>query len=164
MAALNGIDTDRLRDYVTRATADPSVADRDPVVIARWMGANEAEVRFPTEHPIVVGGDHPSAMRLVLAALAACDIEVVATHATLLGVEIDSLTIEASGHFNVSRLVGIDADEAPGYQRIGYTVRLKTRGATPEQLAALERACEHASPLGDTMQRSVPLTLRFDAS
>lgn len=164
MTLLNGTNVAELRDYVARAAADPTVTDRDPVVVARWLGGSVAEVRFPSDSPILVGGEHPSAMRLLIAALAACDVEVIETHATLLGVEIDSLSVEVSGNFNVGRLLGIESEQSPGYQRIGYTVRLSTRGATPEQLAALQRACDESSPVGDTLRRSVPLTMRFDAS
>ncbi len=52
---------------------------------------------------------------------------------------------------------------APGYERIAYTIRLNTRGGKPGQLAELCRACEQASPVGDTLQRHVALGLRFDA-
>lgn len=74
----------------------------------------------------------------------------------------------------MAHLNGIDVDElraylgldarVPGYERITYVVRLKTKGGTPSQLAALRRACEQASPVGDTLQRPVALSLRFEAS
>jgi hypothetical protein len=164
MTEINGIDVGVLREFVTKVSGDPSAADRDPVVVARWMGGDTAEVGFPSSDPVRVGGDRPSAMRLLLATLAACDVDLIAHRATLLGLEIDSLTVEAAGHFNVSRYLGIDTDEGPGYQQIAYTVRLKTRGGTPAQLAQLRDACEHASPIADTLRRSVPLTMRFDAT
>jgi uncharacterized OsmC-like protein len=101
---------------------------------------------------------------LALASLAACDIDLVVSRAALLGVEIESLTVEATGHFNVRRYLGLDSDVGPGYERIAYTVRLKTRGGAADQLAELRRACEQASPVGDTLERHVSLNLRFEAS
>jgi uncharacterized OsmC-like protein len=164
MAQLNGIDVDELREYVASAARDTAVADRDPVVIARWVGGDRAEVTFQSgEASVLVGGDGPSAMKLVLASLAACDVDLVLTRAALLGVEVESLTVEAVGHFNVRRYLGLDTADGPGYDRIAYTVRLKTTGATPGQLAELRRACEQASPVGDTLQRRVALDVRFDA-
>ena len=103
-------------------------------------------------------------MKLLLASLVACDVDLVVSRAALLGVEIESLMVEATGHFNVRRYLGLDAAAGPGYERIAYTVRLKTRGGTSVQLAELRRTCEHASPVGDTLQRQVALSLRFDAS
>jgi len=60
---------------------------------------------------------------------------------------------------NVVRYLGLDGPEGPGYDQIAYTVRLKTAGATSDQLAELRRACERASPVGDTLRRSVALSL-----
>ncbi|MGH2603650.1 MAG: hypothetical protein ACRDJ9_30225 [Dehalococcoidia bacterium] len=72
--------------------------------------------------------------------------------------------MEAHGHFNVQRYLGLEAAHGPGYDRIGYAVRVKTRNATPQQIGQLKRACEDASPVGDTLQRRVPLMMDFDGS
>ena len=166
MAHVNGIDVDELREFVASVERDPTAADRDPVVIARWAGGDRAEVAFASGEPAlsVGGADGPSAMTLLLASLVACDVDLVVSRAALLGVEIESLMVEATGHFNVRRYLGLDAAAGPGYERIAYTIRLKTRGGTSAQLAELRRACEQASPVGDTLQRQVALSLRFDAS
>ncbi len=166
MSQLNGIDMDGLRAYVAKVRGDPTVADRSPVAVARWVGADRAEVTLASgEAPVFVGGEgEPSAMKLLLVALAACDVDLVANRASLLGVEIESLTVEATGHFNVQRYLGLDVPHGPGYDRVACTVRLKTRGATREQLAELRRACEGASPVGDTLHWSVPLSLVFEGS
>jgi hypothetical protein len=122
MTQLNGIDVDSLRQYVASAACDVAVADRDPVVVAHRVGGDRAKVIFPSgEAPVLVGGDGPSAMKLLLAALAACDVDLVATRAALLGLEIDSLTVEAAGHFNVLRYLGIDA--AHGHDTNGSCTR-----------------------------------------
>jgi len=166
MAQVNGIDVDELREFVAAAARDSAVADRDPVVVARWAGGDRAEVMFASgETPVFIGGeDEPSAMKMILASLAACDVDLVANRAALLGIEIESLTVEATGHFNVRRYLGLDAAVGSGYDRMAYTVRLKTRGGTSAQLAELRQACEQASPVGDTLQRHVELSLRFEAS
>lgn len=163
---LNGIDVQELRDYIAAAAADPTVADRDPVVVARWLGGERAEVSVsPVDAPVFIGGDgEPNSMKMVLASLAACDIDVVANRASLLGVEIEDLTVEVTGHFNVQRYLGVDARQGPGYDRIAYTVRLKTKDATPEQLAELRRSCKQGSPVGDTLARRVTLSLEFEGS
>jgi uncharacterized OsmC-like protein len=166
IAQLNGIDVKELRDYVASAERDPGVAERNPVVVARWVGGDQAEVVSAAGGPAVVfGGDNaPSAMNMLLRSMAACDVDLIANRAALLGVEIESLNVEARGHFNVRRYLGLETGQAPGYDRVSYTVRLRTKGATPEQIAELRRACEEASPVGDTLQRSVPLILEFEAS
>ena len=163
---LNGMDVDDLREYIDAVTADAAQADRNPTVVARWVGGSRAEVVSTLGGPPVYmgGDDDPSAMGILLRALAACDIEVVVTRATLLGIEIDDLTIEAKGYFNVARYLGVEARPGAGYQRASYTVHLKTKGgATPEQVAELNAALE-ASPVGDTFERKVPVTFELDVS
>jgi uncharacterized OsmC-like protein len=163
---LNGIDVRELRDDVASARRDPTVAERNPVVVARWVGGDQAEVLSATGGPaVVIGGDDaPSAMNMLLRSLAACDVDLIANRASLLGVEIETLSVEARGHFNVQRYLGVQSAVAPGYDQVSYTVRLKTKGATSAQIAELRRACEEASPVGDTLQRSVPVSLEFEAS
>ncbi|HET7676638.1 MAG TPA: OsmC family protein [Candidatus Limnocylindrales bacterium] len=166
MTELNGMDVVELTGFVASVASDPSKADRDPVVVARWTSGDGAEVTSVSDGlTIRVGGDGaPSAMRVVLMALAACDVDVVATRASLLGIEIESLRVEATGHFNVQRYLGLDAEEGPGYQSVAYTVHVRTRGGRPEQIAELRRACEEASPVGDTLQRRVALRMEFDGA
>jgi uncharacterized OsmC-like protein len=166
MSQLNGVDLDDSRAYITAVIQDPSKADRDPAVLARWVGADRAEVSFASgAGAIYVGGTgEPSAMTVLLAALAACDVDLVANRAAMLGVEIEELSVATSGHFNVRRYLGLEAPQGPGYQRIAYVVRLKARAATSEQLAALRRACERDSPVGDTLREGVTLSFEFEPS
>ena len=163
---INGVDVAELGQYTESCRLDPSRADRNPVVVARWVGGGRAEVTSSLGGPpVYMGGpDDPSALGMLLRSLAACDVEVVATRAALLGVQITDLSIEARGHANVSRYLGLDTDSGPGYQRISYTIRLKTNGATPAQLEAIRQACLEGSPVADTLERAIPLELEFDAS
>jgi uncharacterized OsmC-like protein len=163
---LNGMDVDELRGYIDSVTADSAQADRDPTVIARWVGGTRAEVVSTLGGPPVYmgGDDDPSAMGILLRSLAACDVEVVVTRATLLGIEIEDLTIEAKGYFNVARYLGVEAPEGAGYQHVSYLVHLKTKGgASPQQVAELTAALE-ASPVGNTFERSVPVSFELDVS
>lgn len=162
---LNGVDADELREYIDSVKADSTQADREPTVIARWVGGMRAEVVSTLGGPPVYmgGDDDPSAMGMLLRALAACDVEVVVTRAVLLGIEIEDLTIEAQGHFNVARYLGVQASEGAGYQRASYTARLKTKGATAEQIAEIRTALE-ASPVGDTFERRIPVSFELEVS
>lgn len=163
---LNGMDVAELREYIDSVSADAAKADRDPTVTARWVGGTRAEVVSTLGgQPVYMGGDDdPSAMGILLRALAACDVEVVATRATLLGIEIEDLTIEAKGYFNVARYLGAKASQDAGYQRASYTVHLKTKGgASAAQIAQLHAALE-ASPVGNTFERNVPVSFELEVS
>lgn len=109
------------------------------------------------------GDDEPSAMQALLGSLAACDIELVALHAALLDIRLESLTIEAHGHFNIQSYFGIEGVPGSGYDRISYTVRVRAPGITSEQLAMLRKRCERSSPVGDSLARPIHLELEFVA-
>ena len=100
-------------------------------------------------------------MQFVLAALAACDVDLVAMHATMMGIEVRDLRVEASGHFNVQSFMGVENTPGSGYDEIAYRVILDAPDATSEQLAYLAERCELSSPVGDTLARSVKMTLEF---
>lgn len=163
MKQINGMDVGELQGILAAVTEDPTKADRNPVVIARWVGGDRAEVTMASGGASVfIGGDDaPGAMRMLLMCLAACDVDVIASRASLRGIEIESLSVEATGQFIVQRYLGLDTPVAPGYEHIGYTVNLRTRGATPEQLNELRVACEADSPVGDSLKRRVEVTLDF---
>ncbi|HEY3246695.1 MAG TPA: OsmC family protein [bacterium] len=158
---MNGYDVPALGAHIEGVKRDLAKAERNPVVTAHWVGKSEARIEGEgfTMH---TGGDgQPSAMKALLGTLAGCDIEVIALHATLLGITLESLTIEARGHFTVQRLYGLAEGPAPGYDRISYTIKVKAPGATTEQLNHLREMVERASPVGDSLSRPIPLTLEF---
>lgn len=161
---VNGIDAGELRAYSAQAAEDPSVADRDPAVVARWDGGTRSRIEYDGETIAHMNGDEEgdlNAMVMVLASLASCDVEVITTKAAFLGVEIEDLAIEARGHFNVGRLVGVDDAPSPRYEAIEYVVHLTAPDATAEEIAALEAQCEHASPVGETLGTAIPIRFEF---
>jgi uncharacterized OsmC-like protein len=94
--------------------------------------------------------------------LAACDVDLLAMHAAMIGLEVNSLRIEASGHFNVQSYVGIEDKPGAGYDQISYKIVLDAPDATTEQIAYLIERCEQSSPVGDTLARNVAMTLEFE--
>lgn len=162
----NGVDMTTLREFIGRIEREPSAANRDASVVATWRGGLASEVTFASgERPLHAAADgHAGGMKMLLASLAACEVELVAVRAALLGVRVQTLTVEATGDFDLHRYLGLGGDLGAGYDKISYTVRLKTDDATPDQLDALHRACERDSPVGESLRRGVPLTVRFEAS
>jgi len=163
---INGVDVDALLEYIDAVQVDPARADRHPAVTARWIGGTRAEVVSTLGGPpVYIGGDDdPSAMGMLLRAMAACDVEVVVNKASLLGIEIEQLSVETRGYFNVRRYLGLEAETDSGYQNVAYTIRLRTRGATAEQIEQIKHACEYGSPIADTLRRIVPVDAGFEVS
>jgi hypothetical protein len=48
-----------------------------------------------------------------------------------------------------------------GYDQISYKVILDAPDATSEQIDYLIERCEQSSPVGDTLERNVSMTLEF---
>lgn len=159
---LNGVDVEATREFVEAVGGDPVRADRSPTVVARWLGGSRSEVRCGDDVATIGGDGELNPMRMTLASLAACDIDLVAMHAALLGIEIEDLQVEATGFFHVRRYLGLEAPTGAGYQHVRYIVRIKAPAATEDQLVRLRELCETGSPVGDTFERVVPLTLEFE--
>lgn len=158
---INGIDVAELHEYIETVRRDPAQAERNPTFVARWRGGPRSEVRIGDTTLHVGGEGEPTAMQVLLASLGACDAEVVATHAALLGLEVEDLEVEVTGHYAIQRLLGLEGP-TPGYGRVDYTVRLRAPGATEEQVARLREMCEKGSPVGASLGSAVPLTLEVE--
>ncbi len=164
MTMINGIDVAALDAFRSRVRDEPALSERAPSVTARWLGADRARIEHEGR-TLEIGGDgNLNAMQTLLGALAACDVEVMTTRAALFGLAIDNLEITTSGHFEVRSFLGLEHAPGSGYQRIDCRVRLRAAQVTPEQMATLQHACEHGSPVGDTLSRPVPLTTTVDGA
>ena len=161
---INGVEVGELLEFKNICAQRPEKAERNPALVAHWEGGSRSRVEFKgvTVH---LGGDGElNPMQMFLATLAACDVDLIAMHASFLGLKIESLSVEATGHFNVRSYLGLDGAPGSGYDRISYTVRISVPGATPEQIASLRERCERSSPVGDSMSRAIPLKLEFAAN
>ena len=161
-ARIAQVDAGQTRTYIAKVSAAPEMMDREPRVVARWIGDSRSKVTFGDATLYLGGNGDLNPMQAVLGAFAACDVDLVAMHAALLGIEVEELWIEASGPFHVARYLGLESAQPPGYQRIDYTVHLRVRAASDEQIDRLRQLCETGSPAGDTLNRPVPTRLNLD--
>jgi len=161
---INGVNVTETLKFKNVCRQDPAKADRHPVLVAHWVGGSRSRVEFKDKVVHIGGDDELNPMQMLLATLAACDADLVAMHASLLGLKIESLSVEATGHFNVQSYLGLEGAPGSGYDAIGYTVRLSVPGATLEQITHLRERCERSSPVGDSLARAIPLKLEFEAN
>ncbi len=161
VSEINGVNVPELLEFKNICAQHPDKADRNPALIAHWEGGSRSRVEFKGMTMHLGGDDEFNPMQMFLATLAACDVDLIAMHASFLGLKIESLSVEATGHFNVRSYLGLDGAPGSGYDGISYTVRISVPGATPEQIALLRERCERSSPVGDSMSRAIPLTLEF---
>ena len=161
---VNGFDVTRLEKRQESLREDPPSGASMFHVAAHWVGHARSRVEDKAGEGVIhLGGKGElSPMDAVLAALAACDVHTIAMHAALLGLPIESLTIEARGRADMRAFLGLEDVRGSGYEEVAYTVRLQAPGATPEQIAKLKEVCEKASPVGDCLLQAIPLKLEFE--
>jgi len=157
---INGFNVARWEAFRDEVREDASVADRRPTVIAHWVGGSRSRVEFENQTMHIGGDDDFNAMQTLLAALAACDVDLVMLHAAFIGLEVKDLRVEATGDFNVQAYLGLEAPGS-GYTGISYTIVLDAPGADDEQIRQLRERIERSSPVGDSLGRSIPLTIEF---
>lgn len=162
--SINGVEVGGLLEFKNMCAQQPENADRNPALVAHWVGGSRSRVEFKGMTAHLGGDDEFNPMQMFLATLAACDVDLVAMHASFLGLKIESLSVEATGHFNVQSYLGLEGAPGAGYDNISYAVHLSVPGATPEQIAYLRERCERSSPVGDSMSRAIPLKLEFAAN
>ena len=160
MTTLNGMDPADIAAAIAEARADPARAERHPHLVAEWTGGDRSRVRIDDKTLEVNGPGRMDPMQLVLAALASCEIELITMHATLMGLEIESLEVHVDAHFDISALLGLDGPP-PGYDRLVLDVRLRAPGIMPEQMQRLQDAVERASPVGASLGHAIPLEARI---
>jgi uncharacterized OsmC-like protein len=134
----------------------------NPRLTARWMGGSSARIEMGDATMNLGGHGELDAMAALLAAMAACDIDVIATHATLLGIKLEQLSVRAEGEFNLAAYLGVEEAPGSGYQKIHLVARLRAPDATPEQIDALRRQLELSSPVGDSIRRAVSMEVKLD--
>jgi len=156
---LNRMDVEELQQEVDQYKENPEKCNIVRKMTAEWVGGTRARIASK-DTVLHIGGDEDfGAMSVALASFLACELDVIATHATLRGIELEKLTLEGTGRFNNARYMGVASEPRPGYESVEYTVRIKAKNATPEQLRDLVSLCETASPVGDTLVRPVNVSL-----
>ena len=115
---LNGIDIEELTGNIEILKENPSSCKMIQNLTAEWVGGYRARI-YSEDREIYLGGeDDFSAMSVTLASLLACEIDVIAQYATLRGIELEKLTIEGLGEFNVARFMNVADNPSPGFQKI----------------------------------------------
>ena len=160
MGTLNGRDPAEIAAAIAEVRADPARAERYPHLVAEWTGGDRSRVQIDGKTLDVNGPGRMDPMQLVLAALASCQIELVTTHATLMGLQIESLEVAVDAHFDVSSYLGLGGPP-PGYDRLVLDVRLRAPGITPEQTRRLQDAVERGSPVGASLGHAIPMEARI---
>ena len=163
-ADINGVNVNKKLEFKALVGKDPSKADTTSALIAHWVGGSRSRVELKDKVTHLGGPGEFDSMQMLLATLAACDIDVIALHASFLGLRIESLSVEATGHFNLRSYLGFFFKQKTAYEMISYTVNISLPSATAEQIAFLRKRCERSSPVRDSLASAIPLKMEFKAT
>ncbi|HAL55216.1 MAG TPA: hypothetical protein DCP63_01740 [Bacteroidetes bacterium] len=163
-ADINGVNVNKKLEFKALVGKDPSKADTTSALIAHWVGGSRSRVELKDKVTHLGGPGEFDSMQMLLATLAACDIDVIALHASFLGLRIESLSVEATGHFNLRSYLGLENGPTSAYDTISYTVNISLPSATAEQIAFLRKRCERSSPVRDSLASAIPLKMEFKAT
>ena len=174
----NGVDVHGLTTTIDAVRENPSLARFQFRSQSRWeegaratttidsfygAGSEHEHARTHTlqgdEPAVLLGSDTaPNAVETVLASLASCLAVGYAYNAAAQGIEIEQLTFELEGDFDLHAFLGLSDDTRPGYEQIRVRYRVKSP-ASRDQLVALCDHVQKTSPVLDIIANEVPVSI-----
>jgi len=159
---LNGINVEALQqfaqsviDHPTKGTARFNVKTkwehqtRSVATVSRYELGGEQHARhfeIAADEPVELLGQNtaPNPQELLMAALNACLSVGYAANAAAMGITVHSLEIETEGELDLRGFLGLDPTVNPGYDTVGYVVRLRT-DASRERIEQLHQVVTKTS-------------------
>ena len=116
----------------------------------------EVQVRdfnFLSDEPEALGGTDvgPNPVEYVLGALAACQQIVIKAHATVLGINVQEVTVEAEGRLDLQGFLGI-SESRPGFENVTFISTIKTDETSEDKLKKLEQLAFNNCPVLDIVR------------
>lgn len=148
-----------------RVTSKPGDL-RDPF---HWAGGPDAAPAVTWRagaHPGVGGtGDVPCSGDLLLGALAACQEITVRMVAAAMGIELQTLEVEAVGELDLRGTMGLDRQVPVGFTKIRCATRVALKDdGRPERARRLLENAERYCVVLNTLRGSVPVETDFAAT
>lgn len=115
-------------------------------------------------HPGVGGlGDVPCSGDLLLGALAACQEVTIRMVAAAMGIELESLDVQATGRLDLRGTMGVSSEAAVGFQAIECQTRVRVKGNDrPERTQRLLENAEHYCVVLNTLRHGVEVESKFE--
>lgn len=166
MTKINGIKIEKLLNL--RAAVKKNLGNNKKTWPAKtkWLGgtASVTKVRdfeVRVDDPEERGGSNtaPNPAETLLAALGSCIIIDYVCTAALEGINIEELEVDIKGETDPEGFFGLS--DKKGFQRITCSVSLRS-DAGKAKLEKLHKHVVETSPIGNTIQRKVPVSFELD--
>jgi len=163
---------DKIRSATEYLRTHPDEARyTDSTAVARLDGGLKVTVTAPDGRTITTdmskgigGGDTAvSPGWLFRAAIAACDVTLIAMRAAMLNLDLTEVEVTVDSESNDHGILGIDHAVPAGPLSVRTRVKARAAGIDAERLGELvEWAVAHC-PVCDATKRAVPVTVEIDA-
>ena len=137
-------------------------------VTSKATGETQLEVtarqfKFVVDEPPALGGEDqgPNPVEYVLGALLGCFNVVIHIVAKERGVTINSLTLDAEGDLDPSKVVGAPTENRAGYSDIRVTVRLDSDADDATVQSIIDEA-KTRCPVSDNLANPTPVSFAFE--
>lgn len=112
-----------------------------------------------SDMPAAIGGgaSAPTPGWLLRAALASCDVTLIAMRAAMLGIELTLLEVHVDSESDDKGLLGMDEVTPAGPLTVRTRVTLSAQGVAESDLRGLVHWAEAHSPVADAVRRAVPV-------
>ena len=119
---------------------------------------NVRDFQFISDEPESLGGENqgPNPVEYVLGALAACQEIVIKAYAGQLGINLNSIEVEASGNLDLQGFFNL-SDERPGFNNVKYKTVISTDETDPVKLQLLKSFSTDRCPVLDIIANPVPV-------
>lgn len=174
---INGVNVQKLEAAIEAIGRDPDIAlltfhaanewvdgGRSRTTIERTAGGKEGArskpfvVRADQPGPLLGTDEAPSAIAMLLHALASSLSASLIYHAAARGVTVDKLSIRLEGDVDLHGFLGLSQEVRPGFQDVRVEVDVLS-DAPRAELEELVRYAQRVSPVVDTLRNRIPLEI-----
>jgi uncharacterized OsmC-like protein len=116
-----------------------------------------------SDYPDEMGGmsKGPTVCEMCMASIGSCISQTIVAYATMMGVQLDSITIETEGDVDIRGFTGVSEDVRPGAQEFRMDIHLESKTASKEQLEKLYELGNRFSPAIDTLTHGTTIKTTY---
>lgn len=144
--------------------ANPAAAEATFGVTSQLVSGFKAQVEarnftFTVDEPENLGGTNqaPNPIEYVLGGLAACQEITVKAHAAQLGIDVESVEVEAEGDIDLHGFLNL-SDERPGFKQVTYRTIIRSNEKDADKLNKLKEIANNNCPVLDIFKNETPVS------
>jgi uncharacterized OsmC-like protein len=116
-----------------------------------------------SDYPDEMGGmsKGPTVCEMCMASIGSCISQTIVAYATMMGVQLDSISIQTEGEVDIRGFTGVSEKVRPGAQEFRMGIHLDSKTASKEQLEKLYELGNRFSPAIDTMTHGTTIKTTY---